>query len=106
MLPLQKLLNKRNRSIKSLEEQIEKNTEKIKQLINKIPFKKGRAKKTETKRIKNQNQRKKLNVENDKNKFKLNKSRKKSKNTLNTKKKYQKYLNLKALRLLWIDSTN
>ena len=29
MLPLQKLLNKLNRSIKSLEEQIEKNTEKI-----------------------------------------------------------------------------
>ena len=58
-------------SIKSLEEQIEKNTKKIEQLKNKIPLKKGRTKKTDTKRIKNQNQRKKLKVENDKNKFKL-----------------------------------
>ena len=36
-----------------------------------MPLKKGRAKKTDTKRIKNQNQRKKLKLENDKNKFKL-----------------------------------
>ncbi len=71
MIPLQKHINKRNRSIKSLEEQIEKNTEKIEQLKNKMPLKKGRAKKTDTKRIKNQNQRKKLKIENDKNKFKL-----------------------------------
>lgn len=53
MIPLQKFLNKRNRSIKSLEEQIEKNTEKIEELKNKMPLKKGRAKKTDTKRIKN-----------------------------------------------------
>ena len=71
MIPLQKHINKRNRSIKSLEEQIEKTTDKIEQLKSKMPLKKGRAKKTEKKLIKNQNQRKKLKLENDKNKFKL-----------------------------------
>lgn len=63
MIPLQKLLNKRNRSIKSLKKQIEKTTEKIEELKNKIPIKKVRAKKTEKKLIKNQNQRKKLKIE-------------------------------------------
>ena len=61
MIPLQKHINKRNRSIKSLEEQIEKTTDKIEQLKSKMPLKKGRAKKTETKLIKNQNQRKNSN---------------------------------------------
>ena len=64
ILPLQKHINKRNRSIKALEEKIE-------ELKNKMPLKKGKAKKTDTKRIKNQNQQKKLKLENDKNKFKL-----------------------------------
>ena len=36
-----------------------------------MPLKKGRAKKTDKKRIKNQNQRKNLKLKNDKNKFKL-----------------------------------
>ena len=40
MLPLQKHLNKLNRSIKTLEEQIEKTTERILHLKNKIPLKK------------------------------------------------------------------
>jgi len=39
MIPLQKHINKRNRSIKSLEEQIEKTTDKIEQLKSKIPLK-------------------------------------------------------------------
>ena len=73
MTPLQKHINNLNRSIKSLEEQIEKTTEKIEQLKNKMPLKKGRAKKTDKKRIKNQNQRKNLKLKNDKNKFKLKK---------------------------------
>ena len=62
MLHLQKLLNKQNRSIKALEEQIGKTTEKIEELKNKIPLKRGRAKKTEKKLIKNQNQRKKAQI--------------------------------------------
>ena len=37
MLPLQKHLNKLNRSIKTLEEQIEKTTERIEHLKNKYP---------------------------------------------------------------------
>ena len=49
MLPLQKHINKRNRIIKSLKEQIEKTTEKIEQLKRKMPLKGGRAKKTDTK---------------------------------------------------------
>ena len=49
MIPLQKFLNKRNRSIKSLEEQIEKTMEKIEKLKNKIHIKRGRAKKTDKK---------------------------------------------------------
>ena len=49
MLPLQKHLNKVNRSIKTLEEQIEKTTEIIEQLKNKIPLKRGRTKKTDIK---------------------------------------------------------
>ena len=62
MLHLQKLLNKQNRSIKALEEQIGKTTEKIEELKNKMPLKRGRAKKTEKKLIKNQNQRKKAQI--------------------------------------------
>ena len=49
MIPLQKLLNKRNRSIKVLEEQIKKTTEKIEELKNKMPLKRGRTKKIDKK---------------------------------------------------------
>ena len=98
MLPLQKLLNKLNRSIKSLEEQIEKNTEKIEQLKNKIPLKKGRAKKTDKKRIKNQNQRKKLKVENDKNKFKLKQIKKEIKEYIEYKEKISKIFKSKSIK--------
>ena len=71
MLLLQKHLNKVNRSIKTLEEQIEKTTEIIEQLKNKIPLKRGRTKKTDKKLIQNQKQQKKLKLQNNKNKFKL-----------------------------------
>ena len=71
MLLLQKHLNKVNRSIKTLEEQIEKTTEIIEQLKNKIPLKRGRTKKTDQKLIQNQKQQKKLKLQNNKNKFKL-----------------------------------
>ena len=71
MLLLQKHLNKVNRSIKTLEEQIEKTTEIIEQLKNKIPLKRGRTKKTDKKLIRNQKQQKKLKLQNNKNKFKL-----------------------------------
>ncbi len=98
MLPLQKLLNKLNRSIKSLEEQIEKNTEKIEQLKNKIPLKKGRAKKTDKKRIKNQIQRKKLKVENDKNKFKLKQIKKEIKEYIEYKEKISKIFKSKSIK--------
>lgn len=87
MLPLQKHLNKLNRSIKTLEEQIEKTTERIEHLKNKIPLKKGRSKKTDTKRIKNQNQRKKLKLQNDKNKFKLKQYKKEVKEYIEYKDK-------------------
>ena len=98
MLPLQKLLNKLNRSIKSLEEQIEKNTEKIEQLKNIIPLKKGRAKKTDKKRIKNQIQRKKLKVENDKNKFKLKQIKKEIKEYIEYKEKISKIFKSKSIK--------
>ena len=71
MLLLQKHLNKVNRSIKTLEEQIEKTTEIIEQLKNKIPLKRGRTKKIDKKLIQNQKQQKKLKLQNNKNKFKL-----------------------------------
>ena len=71
MTPLQKHINKLNISIKSLEEQIEKPQKKIDQLKKQNVSKKGKAKKTDKKRIKNQNQRKNLKLKNDKNKFKL-----------------------------------
>ena len=77
MLLLQKHLNKVNRSIKTLEEQIEKTTEIIEQLKNKIPLKRGRTKKTDKKLIQNQKQQKKLKLQNNKNKFKLKHTRKK-----------------------------
>ncbi len=98
MIPLQKILNKRNRSIKSLEEQIEKNTEKIEELKNKIPLKKGRAKKTDTKRIKNQNQRKKLKIENDKNKFKLKQYKKEVKEYLKYKERISTIFKSKSIK--------
>ena len=63
MTPLQKHINKLNRSIKSLEEQIEKTIEKIEQLKNKMSLKKGRAKKTDTKRIKKSKPTKKAQIE-------------------------------------------
>ncbi len=69
-MPLQKHINKRNRSMKSLEEKIGKKTiEKIEQLKSKIPLKRGRLKKTCKKLMKNQNE--ELKLENDTNKFKL-----------------------------------
>lgn len=98
MIPLQKHINKRNRSIKSLEEKIEKNTEKIEQLKNKMPPKKGRAKKTDTKRIKNQNQRKKLKIENDKNKFKLKQIKNEVKEYIEYKEKISKIFKSKTIK--------
>ena len=98
MIPLQKHINKRNRSIKSLEEQIEKTTDKIEQLKSKMPLKKGRAKKTETKLIKNQNQRKKLKLENDKNKFKLKQYKKEIKEYNQYKEKISKIFKSKSIK--------
>ena len=98
MLPLQKHINKRNRSIKALEEKIEKNTEKIEQLKNKMPLKKGRTKKTDTKRIKNQNQRKKLKLENDKNKFKLKQYKKEVKEYIKYKERISTIFKSKSIK--------
>lgn len=98
MIPLQKLLNKRNRSIKALEEQIEKTTEKIEELKNKMPLKRGRAKKTDKKLIKNQNQRKKLKLENDKNKFKLKQYKKEIKEYIQYKEKISKIFKSKSIK--------
>lgn len=63
IIPLQKHINKRNWSIKSLEEQIKKITDKKTQFKSKIPLKRGRVKKTDKKLMKNQNQRKKAQIE-------------------------------------------
>ena len=98
MIPLQKLLNKRNRSIKALEEQIEKTTERIEELKNKMPLKRGRSKKTDKKLIKNQNQRKKLKLENDKNKFKLKQYKKEVKEYIQYKEKISKIFKSKSIK--------
>ena len=98
MLPLQKHINKRNRIIKSLEEQIEKTTEKIEQLKSKMPPKIGRPKKTEKKLIKNQNQRKKLKMENDRNKFKLKQIKNEVKEFLEYKEKISKIFKSKTIK--------
>ena len=52
MTPLQKILNKKNKKIKTLEIKISKKTAKINELKEKIPIKRGRAKKTDEKLIK------------------------------------------------------
>lgn len=98
MTPLQKHINKLNRSIKSLEEQIEKTTEKIEQLKNKMPLKKGRAKKTDKKRIKNQNQRKNLKLKNDKNKFKLKQIKNEVKEYIEYKEKISQIFKSKSIK--------
>ena len=98
MTPLQKHINKLNRSIKSLEEQIEKTTEKIEQLKNKMPLKKGRVKKTDKKRIKNQNQRKNLKLKNDKNKFKLKQIKNEVKEYIEYKEKISQIFKSKSIK--------
>lgn len=98
IIPLQKHLNKRNKSIKPLEEKIEKITEKIEQLKSKAPLKLGRAKKSDQKLIKNQKQRKKLKLENDKNKFKLRQYKKEIKEYTQYKEKISKIFKSKSIK--------
>lgn len=64
-----------------------------------MPIKKGRAKKTEKKLIKNQNQRKKLKIENDKNKFKLKQYKKEIKEHIHYKEKISKIFKSKSIKI-------
>ena len=98
MLPLQKLVNKRNRSIKNLEEKIKKTTERIEELKTQVTLKRGRPKKTEKKLIKNQKQRKKLKLENDENKFKLKQYKKEVKELIKYKEKISLLFKSKTLK--------
>lgn len=98
MTDLNPILGRKKRKIQTLTEHNEKKKNKIEELKNKQPLKRGRKKKTDTKAINNLNKRNKLKKEINENNEKIRKYKAKIKELLEYKKKIQKIFKAKTLK--------
>ena len=98
MTKLNPYINKRERSIKSLEKANEKKKEKIEELKSKIHLKRGKPKKSDIKAQKNIDQRKKLKQEMDKNKEKIREYKAQIKEHIEYKDTIRKIFRAKSLK--------
>ena len=98
MSDLNPIIQRKNRKIETLTQHNEKKKNKIEELKNEQPLKRGRKKKTDTKAINNLNKRKKLKKEMSENSEKIRKYKAEIKELLEYKKKIQKIFKVKTLK--------
>ena len=98
MTNLNPIIQRKNRKIESLTQQNQNKKNKIEELKNIQPLKRGRKKKTDTKANNNLNKRKKLKKEISENSEKIRKYKAQIKELLNYKKKIQKIFKAKTLK--------